>query len=418
MIQSSYGNGKFWVGAVMLGVLLACPVASARAETVSNAVDRARQAYAADGIRGGFLMFYPTITFDQMYDDNIFKSKDNPKEDWITVLRGSLGVETDFDLHQLYLRGSVTDVLYKDTDSEEYTSYNVSGGGRFDLDYDTYLAASTSHRRAFEDRSSEDDVNADSPTQFSLNTSRLNFVRALSIIKLYVDVMHDQFRFENSRRGPVVVDNTGRDRDIYTLKTRLAYEFSPGYDLYVEGRNDWRRYDQKAAQERDSQGYDLRVGTDVYITGKMKGDLYAGHLRRDFDGDFRDVSATSYGGSILFNITPITSITGTISRDVEETTFSDTSGNLKTRYGLQLDHAIREFFFLRLDGGYTTSNFQSRSSAERTDKTYEFGSALEYIPPYEGLSLKLRYDYIERQSTTNAEDYENNRIMLTIGKQF
>lgn len=399
-------------------IIAAGPFSMAMAQdNVVNVVEQKRWADKAKlGIRAGSFIFSPGIALSESYDDNIYRKGTNEQSDFVTRINPSFAAVSDFSLHQLFFAANADLGYYADHTNENYQDYSIGGGGRIDLDYQTNLQLQSAYRQTHEKRDAPDSPNADEPVEYSLTSHKASFTRALGVIKLYLNGAFDRFTFEDSRRGNLLIDNSGRDRDIYALDMRVAYEYFPNYNVYIGANHDWRRYRSNGPVSRDSEGYGVRVGTDLYITGSIKADIYAGYLERSYDGNFKNVDAINYGGSVIWNPTGLTSITAEVTRGIEETTFNDISGDLQTSFSLGVDHLLRHNLFLSADAGVRYSDYESRA-VPRDDTSYTAGVGVEYRP-LTGLSLNASYKYSERDSSVNASDYSANTIRFSIGKNF
>jgi hypothetical protein len=386
-------------------------------DRIVNVVEQQRWAENANlGIRSGSFIFSPGISLSETYDDNVYRKNVNQKSDFITEISPSFAAVSDFDLHRLFFATNAKFGYYADNTSENYKDYSVGGGGRIDLDYETFLQLQSSYRRAHERRDSPDAPNADEPVEYSLTTHKASFTRALGIIKFYLDGAFNRFSFEDSSRGALQIDNSGRDRDIYSLDMRVAYEYFPDYTVYIAANHDWRRYRHNGLVSRDSNGYSVRVGTDLYITGMVKADIYVGYIDRSYESNLKDVDAVNYGGSIIWNPTGLTSLTAEVTRGVEETTFNDVSGDVQTSFSVGVDHLLRHNLFLSAKAGVSYSDYESRT-VPRDDTNYSAGIGLEYRP-IDGLSLNADYRYSERDSSLQSADYDSNTIRFSVSKNF
>jgi len=384
---------------------------------LTNVTDAAKYKMLPYGIRSGSIIFSPGIGVNEIYDDNIYRDETGTQSDFITVIQPSLAIATDFDLHRLYFRTNASLGYYGDHTSENFQDYAAEGGGRLDLDYNTFIDVSSSYRHAHETRDEADDPDSDKPVEYDLFTQKAGFTRALGIIKLYVEGIYDRFKYDDFKRAGITVDSSGRDRSIYTLTTKLAYEYFPGYNVYVAAREDSRKYDKTGAVDRDSTGTELQAGTDLEITGKVKGDVYVSYLMRNYKDGISDVNEPGFGGSLIWNITGLTSLTFNANRSVQETAYQDASKNLKTDFSVQMDHTLRYNLFLNANAGISLSNFDQLSGNDREDKDYYLGSGIEYMP-FNGTSIKLDYRYMQRDSNIADGDFNDNKLILSLAKQF
>src|SRR5439155_2660384 len=78
---------------------------------------------------------------------------------------------------------------------------------------------------------------------------------------------------------------------------------------------------------RSSHGYEVDVGTAIDFTHLINGEIFAGYLSQLHDDTrLKNENGFGFGGNLLWNVTPLTSLRATLARTVEETTQFATVG--------------------------------------------------------------------------------------------
>lgn len=381
-------------------------------EDVVNVTERKLPEYEVDGMHVGQFQFLPKLEVEETYDDNIYRTDTSKESDFITRVKPSALLQSDWSNHQVQLMALGNFGFYQDNDTENYEDYTVQAKGRYDIVYDTYFEGILRHTHMHEDRNSPNDANGNEPTELDINTARLGFVRELARLKLYTYAQHQDMEFDQTIRGNVLVTNDDRNRYQQDFQVKLAYEFQPNYDIFTRYTYNIREYDATGAINRDSTGHEIAAGTAVDISGKVKGEVYAGYLTQDYDR-YTDVDEVNFGGELLWNVTGLTSLNALIKREVRETTITNASSFVRTRYRVSADHAVLDNLLVDASLQYIEDDFITTGATGRDDEYYGAGVGMKYMIN-RNLSVNTGYDYIERQSTVASENYDNNLVSISL----
>lgn len=361
------------------------------------------------------LIVKPALEIEELYDDNIFRDETGEQGDFITSFKPEVKVSTDWNLHQIETGASADVGRYWDHEAENFDDYAVYLSGRYDVDYGTYVTASARFDHKHEDRGALDDVSGDSPIEYDVATANLGFTRDLSVLKLYMKGTWRALRYQETQRNGTTIDNSERDRDQSIYEAKLAYEMSDRTLAYAQVRYDRKRYELDSESFRNSDGFDYRLGMGMDISGKVHGDIYAGYLKTSYDDVFDDIGAANYGGALLWNLSEITSVRVSAERSVVETTLDGSSGIVRTKAGLGLEHAFRQNIIADMRFSITDDAYEGNAaqSSTRDNRTYDAGFGLDYMLSDQ---WKMRFDYnlIRRDFDTASGDYNNNKIMLAL----
>lgn len=359
-------------------------------------------------------LIHPSLQLREQYNDNIFADDDNEQSDFITNIRPSLVVRSNWDIHALRVFTSADLGRHLDNSNEDYEDFRIGAAGRYDIAYDTFIDGDIRYDNAHEDRSSPDDAGSDDPTEIDILSARLGFTRALGRLKLFFDTRARDIEFEDASANGVTIDNSFRNRFETEADLKLAYEFIPNYEVFARGVYDDRNYESTPFPDRSSEGFRTEIGTAINISGKVKGEIHGGYISQNYQGVFDDINAADYGGSLLWNITALTSLRAGLDRDVIETSDALASGYIRTSASAGVEHSFDDGLLGILALTYDDDEFVG---IERDDQTLGASLDLEY-KPFRGMEAALRYDFRTRESDAAFEDFSNHRITLRLGYSF
>lgn len=398
-------------GLIVLGAISVPLMAYAyNKNLVSNVKYRTSPHYTPEGGRLGTFIVRPSFTLMQTYDDNIFREPD-ADSDAITVARPEVRINSDWGLHGIEAGAQGSFGRYADFTDENYDDFSFYLSGQYDLDYETYVKALVKYEKKHQERDQLEDPGGDEPVEYNVKTVFVGFARELNILRVNASATHRDYTFEDSSVGATIIDNSTRDRSQDEFDVRLAYGISDNYEAFVAAGYDRRRYDQDSVDFRDSDSYNVRGGVAVNFTGKLRGDIYAGYIRQNFESGFDDVGAANYGGSLLWNVTELTSVEAGVDRQLVETTQAGASSIVQTSADVSVAHSLRENILLEGMAGFTDNTYEGTGNND--NHLYRAGLSVVYKPTA-NISTGVRYDYLNRKFETSANDYDNNRVMLSL----
>ena len=150
------------------------------------------------------------------------------------------------------------------------------------------------------------------------------------------------------------------------------------------------------------------------------GDFFVGYRSQEFDDPTLDpVDGASFGADITWNVTPLTTIMGSVSRDVRETTTTDATGrNSSARFfttaALSADHELMRNLLL---GAHISASQDDFGGIGRTDEIYRVGLNATYMLN-RNLYISGGYDFRMRDSDLSSEDFMENVFLLTLRTQY
>ncbi|HEX9771445.1 MAG TPA: outer membrane beta-barrel protein [Kiloniellales bacterium] len=388
-----------------------------RGETVAG---RARPQYDALGARVGSFVFLPKLELQERYETNIFATPNNEEDDFITRILPRVRVASDWNNHQLQFDAGAAVGIHAQNPDEDYEDYFVGTSGRVDVRRSTNVRLGVRYDHGHDDRSNPDDAGTgEEPTEFDEYTANTALFHNFGRLNATLDGSFGRITFDDvDTVGGGTNINHDRDRNVYEGGLRIGYEIVPEYEAFVRGSYNVRQYDGTdfgTGIDRDSNGYGVVVGMEVDFGGLIFGDFFAGFRHQDYDDPTLDsLNGVGAGADITWNVTGLTTITGSLLSDVRETTQAGASGRLVSTGQIGIDHELLRNLILGADVGATRDDYEG---INRTDWLYRAGIDATYlINRY--LRVGADYDFVTRDADNANNDYTNHVFLVRVGLQY
>ncbi|MDX6750043.1 outer membrane beta-barrel protein [Geminicoccaceae bacterium 1502E] len=399
---------------LLTSALVAPALASAQEPERNVAVqDRPRPDYDPLGIRAGSFFFFPSFTVQGVYDDNVFAVSEDEDDDFGLVLSPELLISSNFSRHALNFRAGADFGLWEEFDDNNYEDAHAETNGRLDITRADQVTAGLGIYRSHEERSSPDDVGTEEPTIFYRGVGQLGYRHTFNRIYTQFGAQAQRLDFEDNND----INEDDRDRMVYDTTARVGYQISPRFGAFLQGGYQVTKYDTTGDDglKRDSKGFDVRIGTDIDITGLVFGELGVGYTRRSPDSsDLDSFDGVGGGGKITWNITPLTTLIFDAAGQIDETTVKvdgePASANFQKSIGLDVTHELLRNVLLNGNVAFVRDDFEGTS---RTDNSYFAGAGVSYLIN-RNFSLDATYRFATRDSDVQTEDYTSNIVRLGI----
>jgi hypothetical protein len=387
--------------------------------------------FAPTGVRAGAFTFFPAVELTGGFDSNP-SHVPGGKDSFLFIVAPELKVRSDWERHQLNadIKGNYT--AYSETfgtnqngsltgtpNSLDRPSLDARVNGRLDV--------TSRSRFDLEGRLLIGTDNPGSPN-IQAGLARLPITTTLGGTLGYTQSFN---RFELTAKGTVdrsvwqastltdgeTSSNDDRNFDQFGGSFRASYDLKPGIKPFVELGVDTRVHDltfDRNGEQRDSNGFNAKIGTTFEFTRKLTGEIAVGYLTRQY----KDAALTGIGGlttdvSLVYAATPLTTFTATAKSTVNEVILPGVSGDLARDFGLQVDHSFRRWLIGTAKVGYGIDDYVGLA---RTDQRWFASVALIYKLNRD-LQLKgeIRRDWLI--SSVPGVDYAANQFLLGLRLQ-
>ena len=383
-------------------------------ETVFN---RPRPDYDPLGVRMGSFLVKPSFALSGTYDTNVFAVQSGQpgipvKGDFFVTEFPSLAIISDWNQDAIGVSMGGSFKQYASLRSEDVNNFQVEASGRFDIANGEYLSADAIYQLLHEDRSSPNAVaTAKNPIEFKVMGGDLAYVRQRGRLGLRVDANITSYDFNNaSTAGSATIVENWRDRNEYVLAPRLNYEIQPGYNAFVRVIGNERQYFSQEPGagphgenlRRNSHGWEVDAGTAIEITRITAGEIYVGYTKQYYENPlWKSPSGIAFGGNLIWNVTPITSVKANFSEAVAETTLVTASSSLETNLTATIEHELLRNLLLLGSAGFTRDQYQGNP---RRDNTFGFDAGGRYLLN-RNWTATLDLNYSQRDSNVVGGSY-------------
>lgn len=424
-----YSTTSLLALAMTAGLSVSAAAQDAASDEVVSVYDRSRPDYSAPGARAGSFLFNPTISTSVKYDSNIFGSRAGATaqipgeiDDFIFQIKPGFKLTSDWNQNSLQVFADGDIAKYGDNTGEDYEDFNFGFNGRVDVSRGTSIDIGASYHDLHEDRGSPDNNGrTDAPALYDIFRANVGFTRDLSLVSLTVRGEYENSDYDNADLiGGGIFNNDIRDRERLTGIVRLGYEVDEYYETFIRFKANSRTYDDSQATggpQRNSDGWEAVVGAAFDITGTSEGEVFVGYVEQNYDSNsLENLDAFTFGASMLWNPTGLTSVRGSIARTVQETIavevvngfVTPASGILATSFNLQLEHELKRNVLLKGTAGYSKSDFLNTS---RSDDNFNASLGTSYLLN-RNFSLDATYSFSGRNTTEAGQDLKRHLFMV------
>lgn len=434
------------LAAGVVGVLIVCtagPVLAEKPDLVprenydappphpASLPERASESMEPKGGRVGSFVIFPSLELTGAYDSNVFATNRNEESDFIFTVVPAVRAQSDLAA-PVRLNFQAVGVIdrFVDNTSENTEGYLVSHDGSWEvpaLGEQSFLKWGLAHSRDWQDRGSPDDVasGAAEPTIIHSTLGYTGFQYKPGPLSITPRVSARYVDVDDVAAGDgSVINNDDRDRWVYREGLRVGYELIRGYEAYVTGGLNQRRYQDTPDDngfDRDSDGWDAAVGARVGLTEVTSFDGYVGYMNQSYDDPrLAEVEGVGFGGRLNWSPRREWQIAASINRTIEETTLTDFSAYLATTYALAVSYQLMPA--LRFDARFSYGTFDyeripGSSAAEREDDMVigQLGVRYYFTPNYYVRALWQQSHY---SSDVPNAGYDRSIVYLTLGAQY
>lgn len=331
------------------------------------------------GVRLGTMVLRPTISQTVNTEKQKSSSGNSDRRNYMTTgIRGTL--TSDWARHSLTVTGDgAWERNFGGDKSGEEPRASINADLQLDLAKDTTVNITGGYNFSREDTDDPNALNNASVQsgvhEFTSGVSvarDLGRIRGLAAIELQRNVYSAAKAVDGSS-----IDLSDRDRTGGDVRLRAGYELSPALIPFLEVSSGLTRYDQKfddTGYQRSSKSYGAKLGTELDLGEKLRGELALGYLRKSYDDQRLDaINAFSVDGDLAWSPQRGTDVTLGLRTTIEDFAGGSQGGWISHRLTAGLAHQLRNNLVARLTGQITRRNFPSSNNTP--DVTEYFTSA-------------------------------------------
>jgi hypothetical protein len=360
------------------------------------------------GIRLGTFTLRPSISQTVNHEKEKFTGGSRSRNYLTTGIRGTL--TSDWARHSLTVTGDgAYERNFGGSEAGEEPRAKIDADLRLDLNGNT-----EAHLKAGYEFSREDTNDPNALTGAAVQGGEHNFTTGASIQRDFgklrglaeLNLSRTVYTDAKGLNGQSI-SLSDRDRFGADLRGRVGYELSPALIPFLEVTVGGREYDEKfdsTGYKRSSRSYGAKLGTEVDLGEKFKGEAAVGYLRRTYDDNrLSAVDGLSLDGNLSWSPQRGTDVYLGLRTTLEDFANGPESGWVSYQLTGGLTHIIRNNLVARLTGEIDHRVFASSNVEDVTE--YTAGAGLTWsINRYLDVTGDISYQ------TTPAYDSDDIKI--------
>ncbi|NTJ44015.1 outer membrane beta-barrel protein [Agrobacterium larrymoorei] len=383
-----------------------------RENTFETTVDGGENLFIDDGtapgIRIGTLTLRPSISQTLNHESKSFPNTSTRRNYMTTGIRGTL--TSDWARHALTVTGEGAYQRNLGGSSEgEQPSVNLAADLRLDLSDGTQANLTAGYAFSREDTNDPNAItNATVQGGEHIFSAGASIERNLGILKALaaLDLSRTVYTDAKGANGQSI-SLADRDRYGANLRGRLGYELSPALVPFLEVTAGLSNYDQtrdNTGYARSSQSYGAKLGTQINLGEKWRGELSAGYLRREYDDSrLAAIDALTVDGNVIWSPLRGTEVNFGLRTTIEDFAGGPRGGWVSRQFTTGLTQQLRSNLVGRLTAGLERRSYLTSSLRDETE--YALGAGLTWnVNRYLDFTTDIAYE------TTPVTDNSQWRI--------
>lgn len=381
-------------------------------ETTVDGLTAKQQADRDDvqGIPLGTFTLKPTITQTVNYEKQTTGSNTDDDRSYLqTDLNGTL--TSDWDRHSLTIKGDGIWQRNISGSGEEQPTVDINADLRLDLPSDT-TAHITAGYQFFREDTDDPNAIANASKQSAVNQfdgglsleRDFGLLRGSSALALTRTVYSDATLSDGTQ-----VNLSDRNETAGVWKNRIGYELSPALIPFIEadlGRGVYDESRDSAGYARSTRAYGGKVGIEVDLGEKLKGELGIGYQHTEFDdARLASIDSPTIDGNVAWSPQRGTDVNIGLSTSVQPSTTAGDSGYVAYQLTSTVAHQLRDNLTAKVTGGTTWRDYPS-SSVFGDETVYDVGTGLTWgLNRYFDLTGVLGYQLTSRKTGDDTRQF-------------
>lgn len=303
--------------------------------------------------------FQVTSGLDQsvFYNSNFNGTPDSGT--WGSRTAASISTSSDWTRNSLTAALGFTHNQPFSFPNESFTDWNVNLGGGYTIG-DGGIQAGYSHQTYNQIGFNIGTVTSETPVRDQTDTGYIGYSANFARFTINPSISASAYRFGAATAGGATLDENFLNRNVIAGGVVTRYSLSDEGSLLLVTRGIGSNFvNPLAGQPRqDSTGIQVLGGLDYQAKGVWRYRLLAGVETRMFAASqYPTHTGLITEGSVIWSPTELTTLTGSISRGIEDPETPDTNGFTLTQGKLVVDHELRRNVFLQLRGAVAEAQF-------------------------------------------------------------
>jgi hypothetical protein len=362
-------------------------------------LSRLHPLYEPPGVRLGSFVINPGLDQSIVYNSNVNGTPHS--ESWASQTSGSVSAHSDWTRNSLGASIDFTNYAYFRLPQQDYTDWTASLSGGYTIG-DSQLTAAYVHQSFEENGTTIGAIRTETPFTNTADAVRLGYTFNFNRFSLTPDLNFTAERFGTATVLGVPLNQQFLDRNIVAGGVTGRYSMSDVGNLVVSLRGVSSNYlrTEPGLPSNNSLSGVLLGGIEYQPNGPFRYVFMLGVEVRSFQASqYATRTEPVASASVIWSPTGLTTLTGTLSREIEDPESGGTNGFALTSARLVADHELRRNVFLQARGSINYAEFLQ--SGGGTETNYTLGAGATWLLN-RNMRLSLNYDYTQQIGTSGT----------------
>ena len=360
---------------------------------------RSRPLYDPLGVKVGSVIIRPEITQGLDYNSNV--NGVSGSGSWTSSTSGSVSAGSDWVRNRLDATVGFNHTQFFSFPTESYTAWNAGIAGGYTFGQDA-LEAAYSHQTSYSLGTTLGTIQTEMPTLNQTDSATVGYTFTHLALSVIPSVSASAYRFGSSTNLGQSFSEAFLDRNVVAAGVEARYALSDeGAALaLLRGVNSTFVNPQAGQPSNNSNSVQFLLGLDYQAKGPWRYRVLVGVENRMFQAsEFPARTAPIVEGSVIWSPTGLTTVTGTVSREIEDPESAGSNGFVATQASLSVDHEVLPNVVLNVRGNVESVAYLQNGGGQQTQFTAGVGA---FWSLNRNIRLSIGYDYTEQMGSNNA----------------
>jgi hypothetical protein len=378
---------------------------------------RQQPGYEAVGVRAGAWMFVPSLSVGGLYTSNAFSTPTNKQSDIALQVRPMLRAYTLWEGNSLALQADAQSDTYRRNPGLDQVDASFRARGRFELGHDAAILTNFRAAQLHDAVGSlTSPTGAVEPTPYTYITGDATYWQQFNRLAVSAGARVESYDYGSTRaQNGSIINQDGRDGQIYVGHGRLDYVFSPNFGIFAAVEGNRRELRGTPTQSLSSDGYRALGGVNLEFSRLVSGEIGVGYSDQQFDSPaIARIAGPSYRAVLVWKPTRSVDVKFKADRIVTQAVDTVATGIQADALQLGIDYEFRRNVVVSLAAIYEKDRFVGQF---RVDKVYSVLSEVKYLLNRHW-SISVRHQYTNRDSNIPTSIYDKHEIGINATAQF
>lgn len=303
---------------------------------------RARPDYDESGIRLGGFTVRPQLNQSIFDNTNVTGTAGGDSGSWGSETTGTITGQSDWERNSLQATVGFDHLSYFDLPNDNYTNWNIGLGGGYTI-AGGQLRASYSHSTYNQLGTTIGSARSELPAQNVTDTGEISYDFNLGRVTITPSIDFSYYQFGDTTTNGQKTSQSYLNRDVIAGGVVTRYQLDGGVGLLLVARGSGSNYvNQTAGQVSNNSTSGMVLGGLDYQTKDVwRYSFLVGVETTTFAASqYGSYTVPVLSGQVVWTPTGVTTVTGTLSRSVQDTDVTGNAGYVQTQAALVVDYEL------------------------------------------------------------------------------